>query len=161
GGYAEVADTAAVIGGVAADRAVGCRQPRLAVDGEGFVVDAAAVAGRVAADSAVGCRQRGDVGDSAAVADAVAAATAEAAAEGAVGHRQRGSIIINAAAGTKNVSTAIGNRKTVNRNGFAWIDVKHATLRVAVHGQIFGAGAADGNIFVHDQFAANQRDSLP
>ena len=56
---------------------------------------------------------------------------------------------------------AIRNGKTVNGDGFAWIDVKHATLRVAVHGQIFRAGAADGNIFVHDQLAASQRDSLP
>ena len=56
---------------------------------------------------------------------------------------------------------AICNGKAVNGDGFAWIDVKHATLRVAVHGQIFRAGAADGDIFVHVQLAASERDSLP
>ncbi len=59
------------------------------------------------------------------------------------------------------VAIAILNGQAVNGDGFEWIDVKHATLRVAVHGQMFRAGAAYGDIFVHVQLAASQRDCLP
>ena len=89
------------------------------------------------------------------------------AADGAVAHRQHGTMAINAGA---LVAVAVTDSKAVNGDGFALlflpseglfaeaIDVKHTTLRVGVHCQIIRAGPANGDIFVHVQLAADQRD---
>jgi len=140
---------------VAAERAVNDLQRCTAVELT-FAVDAAAGSGRVAAEGTVEHRQRRLI-----IVDAAAdALIGRVATDCAAAQRQGRVIIIDAASKLGARGRPIGDSQPRDGNLCARGNVKRAAGVVGVHGQRVGAGTADGDAFVHKQFAAGERDCL-
>ena len=92
------------------------------------------------------------------VVDAAAATAGRVAAQGAVGYREVSAIVINGAATVAVRDVAIHNSQSVDGDGRARANVKHAVIGVAVHGQIVRAGSADDHAITDNQLAGGERD---
>ena len=123
------------------------------------IANAAAGPCRVAADCAIGDRHPRAAIEAVVVDAAALALVGRVSADCAAAHGKPRVIIIDAAAEIVE-GRPVGDRQPGDGHVFARCNVKHAASVVSVNGEHVGAGAADSDTLVHEQFAARQRDPL-